>query len=188
MAEMDITAVPYGDIVALHDNHCFIPTVSALALEGVGPFHDIAGDPDLMDKTSFDQVYFPATNQEHIAITPENKLWFMGEIGAGISAVQDLPAAGLDEVVLYPAAPNPFNPATEISFRLAKPGRVSLEIHDLSGRLVRTLVDYQDLEVGLHHAVWNGRGDDGREAASGVYFFRLLAGVHVQTNRLTLVK
>ena len=45
MAQMGNTAVPYGDIVALHDNHCFIPTVSSLALEGVGPFHDIAGDP-----------------------------------------------------------------------------------------------------------------------------------------------
>jgi hypothetical protein len=188
MAQMDTTAVPYGDIVALHDNHCFIPSVSALALEGVGPFHDIAGDPELMDKTSFDVVYFPSANQEHIAITPENKGWFMAEIGAGISSVRDLPVAGSGDVVLYPAAPNPFNPVTEISFRLAGPEPVSLEIHDVAGRLVRTLVDHQDLGAGLHHEIWDGRTDDGREAASGVYFFRLVAGDQTRTDRLTLVK
>jgi len=188
MAQMDTAAVTYGDIVALHDNHCFIPTVSALALEGVGPFHDIAADPALMDKTAFDEVYFPAANQEHIAITPENKVWITTKIEAGISAVEDLPSAGPAGPVLYPAAPNPFNPRTEISFRLTEPGRITLRIHDLSGRLVRTLVDRQGLAAGLHHVVWNGRGDEDREAASGIYFCRLLVGDQVRTNRLTLVK
>jgi len=188
MAQMGNTAVPYGDIVALHDNHCFIPTVSSLALEGVGPFHDIAGDPALLDKTGFDQVYFPAANQEHIAITPENKAWFMDEIGAGVSGVEDLPVASLDRPVLFPAAPNPFNPRTEISFYLSEPGPVSLEIHDLAGRLVRTLVDHQDLGAGLHQAIWNGRAGDGRKAASGVYLCRLKAGSQVKSERLTLVQ
>jgi hypothetical protein len=188
MAQMDTTAVPYGDIVALHDNHCFIPTVSALALAGVGPFHDIAGDPDLMDKTGFDLVYYPAANQEHIAITPENKLWLMDEIGAGVSGIEDLPDLALGGLVLYPAAPNPFNPQTEISFLVSEPGQVNLEIHDLAGRLVRTLVDHQSLGMGLHKVSWNGRGDDDREAASGVYLCRLKTGNQVQSISLTLVK
>jgi hypothetical protein len=188
MAQMDTTAVPYGDIVALHDNHCFIPTVSALALAGVGPFHDIPGDPDLMDKTGFDQVYYPAANQEHIAITPENKWWLMDEIGAGVSGVEDLPDIAVGGPVLYPAAPNPFNPQTEISFLVTEPGQVSLEIHDLAGRLVRTLVDHQSLGMGLHKVSWNGRGDDDREAASGVYLCRLKNGNQVQSISLTLVK
>jgi hypothetical protein len=188
MAQMGNTAVPYGDIVALHDNHCFIPTVSSLALEGVGPFHDIADDLDLLGKTGFDQVYFPAANQEHIAITPENKAWIMDEIGAGVSVVEDLPAVVSGGPVLFPAAPNPFNPRTEISFHLAVPGLVSLEIHDLAGRLVRTLVDHQDLGAGLHQADWNGRTGDGRKAASGVYLCRLKAGTQVRIERLTLVQ
>ncbi len=188
LAQMDTAAVTYGGIVALHDNHCFIPTVSALALGGVGPFHDIAADPALMDKTAFDGVYFPAGNQEHIAITPENKVWITTEIEAGISAVEDLPSVEPTGPVLYPAAPNPFNPRTVISFRLTEPGRVTLRIHDLSGRLVRVLVDRQELAAGLHHAVWNGRGNEDRETASGVYFCRLLVGNQVRTSRLTLVK
>jgi hypothetical protein len=137
MAQMDTTPVPYGDIVALHENHCFIPSVSALALADVGPFHDIAGDPALMDRTEFDQVYFPTVNQEHIAITPENKVWFISEIEAGLSAARDLPGTGVTGTILYPPAPNPFNPRTVISFRLPNPDRVSLTIHDLAGRRVR---------------------------------------------------
>lgn len=76
---------PYGDIVALHGAHSFIPSIAALALDTSDPFYDIAGDPlKLIDDAPFDQVYFPAENQEHIFITPENKDWFIFEIGFGL--------------------------------------------------------------------------------------------------------
>jgi hypothetical protein len=71
---------PYGDIVALHASHSFIPTISALALDSNDPFYDIAGDAQLLDHTPFDTVYYPSDNQEHIEITPQNKLWFMAEV------------------------------------------------------------------------------------------------------------
>lgn len=74
---------PYGDIVALHGAHDFVPSVSALALGTADPFYDIAGDPDLLSHTPFDAVYVPADNQAHVAITPQNKAWFLGEIEAG---------------------------------------------------------------------------------------------------------
>jgi hypothetical protein len=80
----DVTA-PYGDIIALHDNHSFIPTICALALATNDPFYDIAGDVNLLDSTEFDQVYFPAANQEHIEVTAENKGWFLSEIQSGIT-------------------------------------------------------------------------------------------------------
>lgn len=188
MAQMDTTAVPYGDIVALHDNHCFIPTVSALAVAGAGPFHDIAGDAALLDKTAFDQVYFPVANQGHIAITPENKVWFMTEIEAGISAVDDIPYAAATGLILHPAAPNPFNPRTGIGFSLPRSGRVSLRIHDVSGRLVRTVVDDLILEPGQHKTFWNGRNDRGAAVAAGIYFTRLRWDNETRTGRLTLIK
>lgn len=75
---------PFGDIVALHNSHNFIPTISALALPGFDPFHDIAGDGDLLNNTEFDQVYFPSENQEHIEINAQNKTWLLAEIQAGI--------------------------------------------------------------------------------------------------------
>ncbi|MCP4047260.1 MAG: hypothetical protein GY732_14885, partial [Gammaproteobacteria bacterium] len=66
------TTAPYGDVVALHNSHSFIPSVSALDLQGADPFYDIAGDPDLVESTPFDQVYFPVLNQEHIDINAQN--------------------------------------------------------------------------------------------------------------------
>ena len=57
MAQMDSTEAPYGDIVALHDTHCFIPTVSALAIDTADLLYDVAGDPDLLASTPFDAVY-----------------------------------------------------------------------------------------------------------------------------------
>ncbi len=91
MAEMDAVPAPYGDIIALHPAHAFIPTVSALSLAVDDPFHDIAGDSDLLSLTPFAAVYFPVENQEHILITPENKAWFLAELTGPISTV----AAGL---------------------------------------------------------------------------------------------
>ncbi|HKX55103.1 MAG TPA: hypothetical protein VJN01_03335, partial [Xanthomonadales bacterium] len=75
---------PYGDIMALHPSHSFIPTISALALDSSDPFYDVAGDSQLLELTPFQTVYFPDENQEHIDITPENKLWFMAEVQAQI--------------------------------------------------------------------------------------------------------
>lgn len=91
MAEMDAVEAPYGDIIALYPSHAFIPTISALALAVDDPFHDIAGDPDLLSLTPFAAVYFPVENQEHILITPENKAWFLAELTGPSSTV----AAGL---------------------------------------------------------------------------------------------
>ncbi len=84
MQQLADSTAPYGDIVATHDSHSFIPTVSALALNSNDPFYDVAGDQNLLQNTPFQQVYFPVANQEHIDINPENKLWFVGEIPAGI--------------------------------------------------------------------------------------------------------
>ena len=76
---------------------------------------------------------------------------------------------------LSPNFPNPFNPSTAIQYRVPAPGgRVTLSVYDLSGRLVRTLVD-ADKGGGEHVAVWRGLDDRGREVGSGVYFYRLEA-------------
>ncbi len=75
---------PYGDIIALHDRHSFIPTISALALDSNDPFYDVAGDVQLLEHTPFQTVYFPSENQDHIDITAENKLWFMAEVQSQI--------------------------------------------------------------------------------------------------------
>jgi hypothetical protein len=90
-------------------------------------------------------------------------------------------------VELYPAAPNPFNPATTLSFALAAAGPVRLEIYDAAGRLVRILVDEARV-AGRHTVPWDGRGATGERLPSGTYFARLSAAGTTETNKLTLVK
>ncbi len=79
------------------------------------------------------------------------------------------------ETRLMSASPNPFNPATTIAFELAAPGQVSITVYDVSGRMIRSLVDGH-LPAGMHEVTWNGRDRSGATVASGVYFYRLMAG------------
>lgn len=83
--------------------------------------------------------------------------------------------------------PNPFNPATRITFDLSERSRVELSIYDVSGRKVAVLVA-KEMEAGRHEVVWNGRLMDGGVAASGVYFCRLGAGGNVETRKMVLVR
>ena len=88
---------------------------------------------------------------------------------------------------LHPNFPNPFNPSTRISFTLPEPGPVRLEIFDINGRLVRTLIDGH-VGKGLREANWNGRDNSGRAVASGLYFYRLTAGKEKITRKAVLIK
>jgi PKD repeat protein len=84
--------------------------------------------------------------------------------------------------------PNPFNPRTRIAFDLSQPAVVSLQVFDLSGRLVRSLLSEVAMEQGAHEKIWNGRDEFGREVTSGVYFYRLKTGDCATTRRMTLCR
>jgi hypothetical protein len=83
--------------------------------------------------------------------------------------------------------PNPFNPTTKIEFTLAKSGYVTLQIYDVLGRKVRTLVSEQ-LSSGYKSVIWDGKNDDGKDVASGVYFYRLKAGGFSETKKMVIIK
>ena len=83
--------------------------------------------------------------------------------------------------------PNPFNPKTTIAFSLSTPSDVVLEIFDVAGRKVTTLVDGQ-LPAGPYNAEWNGYSDGGERVASGVYFYRLTAGDRETSRKMVLLK
>jgi len=76
------------------------------------------------------------------------------------------------EYVLRQNYPNPFNPSTTISFSLVERGSVRLEIYDITGKKVTTLVD-GERDAGNYSVVWTGQDGSGKQVASGVYFYRL---------------
>ena len=83
--------------------------------------------------------------------------------------------------------PNPFNPATELRYKLGRDEQVVLRVYDVTGQLVRTLVN-EHQTAGSYGVFWNGRDETGREAPAGVYFGRLETDELVQTRRMLLLK
>jgi hypothetical protein len=86
--------------------------------------------------------------------------------------------------------PNPFNPSTTISFNLSNDNALSpvtVDIYNIRGQHVRSLV-HGILTPGEHSVVWNGTDDNGREAGSGIYFYRMRAGDFSETRKMILMK
>ena len=88
---------------------------------------------------------------------------------------------------LDPNFPNPFNTSTQIAYRLASPGSVRLEIYNVLGQPVRTLVN-QFQPAGFYQAPWDARDQRGSEVAAGVYLTRLRHPDGAQTRRLLYLK
>jgi hypothetical protein len=83
--------------------------------------------------------------------------------------------------------PNPFNPSTTITFGLPARARVSLEVFNLLGQKVRTLArEYK--AAGTYQIDWNGRDENGKQVATGVYFYRLQAEDYVAVKKMMLMK
>jgi len=83
--------------------------------------------------------------------------------------------------------PNPFNGATQIRFTLARPADVEVFVMNVRGQRVRTLVDrYED--AGRHVISWNGRGEDGRPLASGIYLVAMKVEGRVFTRKVLLLQ
>ncbi|MBD3160905.1 MAG: T9SS type A sorting domain-containing protein [Candidatus Eisenbacteria bacterium] len=101
------------------------------------------------------------------------------------TGVADLPAR--EGAKLHPARPNPFFPATTFSFELEHADRVLLEVLDLQGRRIRTLVD-GTVGAGRHEITWSGRDEAGREVSAGTYFYRLRAAGITYTRKAVLTK
>ena len=82
--------------------------------------------------------------------------------------------------------PNPFNPATLIQFQIAQASPVSLDIYNILGQKVRTLVN-EPLPAGRYTAVWDGRSDAGSGVSAGIYFYRLQAGDYARARKMVLM-
>lgn len=95
-----------------------------------------------------------------------------------IEEAEELPS----DIALISNYPNPFNATTAITFSLRKSDRVALDIFDLLGRNIQTLID-EYRQAGIHHVTF-----DASDLASGIYFYRLQAGETVESKRMVLLK
>jgi len=103
------------------------------------------------------------------------------------SSVEDLHTP--NKFILSQNSPNPFNSTTTIEFAIpvGKSEHVRLNIYDLRGALVRTLVN-EISSPGVHSALWDGTDETGNKVSSGIYIYRLQAGKFTKSNKMLLVK
>ena len=127
---------------------------------------------------------------------------------AGVSAVYDegesdivefpftYTGVGADNIVNITTAlkgnyPNPFNPVTNIAFSLGEPGHVTLEVYNVKGEKVRTLVDAV-LPADNHVITWNSVDDNNKSVSSGVYIYKMISegnsGEYTSTKKMILLK
>ena len=136
--------------------------------------------------------------------------WTPGPVAAGLHRVTFRVSDGITDVIypvtidveddpvpvdhpeqfvtaLMPAAPNPFNPQTQLRFSVAEAGQVEIVVYDIMGQPIRTLVS-DVRQAGFHTVTWNGRDAVGRAVASGIYITRMHTANTVLTQRMTLVR
>lgn len=108
-----------------------------------------------------------------------------GSLNCSICSVAGAAAGAFASALV--STPNPFNPETTIRFTLDRRGQASLLIYDVSGRLVRRLVD-DELAAGPHEVLWDGRDQSGRSVTPGVYFSCLESAGQSAMRKVVLMK
>jgi hypothetical protein len=83
--------------------------------------------------------------------------------------------------------PNPFNPSTVIDFSIATEGFVSLNVYDITGRMVSTLVE-GNLSIGYHSVIWEGIGSNGMSVSAGIYIYALQTETSSITRKMVFMK
>ena len=143
------------------------------------------GNDNTTDPATGDQVF------SYDNFTTEAKSVYMLEVERliAIGPVEEPPDMDVDEGVTAPVAfnllqnyPNPFNPVTQIEFTLEKPAHTTLSIYNVMGQMVTKLVDMK-MASGKHHVAF-----EAAQYPSGVYFYVLKSGDHVQARKMMLLK
>lgn len=143
-------------------------------------------DPDhgiFMDMLTNNEYTFTSTMEKHkIRIIVTAPVAWVAKEGGDQS---DLPR----EFFLAGPTPNPFNSASRIEFGIpeSEAGPVKIEIFDITGRKVRTLMD-RDLDAGFYDVTWRGVDNSGSEVASGTYFVRFSSPHRDENRRVSLIK
>ncbi|MCK4654864.1 MAG: T9SS type A sorting domain-containing protein [Candidatus Cloacimonetes bacterium] len=88
---------------------------------------------------------------------------------------------------LNPNFPNPFNPETTISFSIIEDCRVTIDVYNIRGQKVKTLVN-EKLNAGAHQVIWHGKDENGKSVSSGIYFYKMNSGRYTSVKKMILMK
>jgi hypothetical protein len=109
--------------------------------------------------------------------------WILSDPFLRLAFIGDLPI----DYCLEPNFPNPFNPQTNISYSLANPGYTTINVFNVLGQKITTLIsEYQ--EAGNYMIVWNGTSSNGEPVSSGIYFYQIKSGDFVESRKMSLLR
>ena len=93
----------------------------------------------------------------------------------------------VSDIKLYQNAPNPFGKQTTISYQLPKTGLVRLNVYNITGQLLKTLIN-QEQPAGRYDVKWNGKDNQNKQVSAGVYIYRLNTGDKTQSRKMVVIK
>jgi len=147
------------------------------------------GSPEMFPETGF----LPPTTRSYVdeSVEPGNEYTYalivVRQEGDDVRSVPVSVSTPIAAFSLAQNAPNPFHPRTSISYTLARPAEVRLDVFTVDGRRVRTLASGHQ-GTGTRTITWDGRDAFGRRVASGVYFYRLQADGRSFTRKMSLLR
>jgi len=106
---------------------------------------------------------------------------------AGVDGETAKEQAVVSTFALFQNYPNPFNPTTKIEYQIPASGHVEIKIYNIAGELVRALSSSEQ-PAGKYSVYWNGKNDENRPAASGIYIYRVVFGNSVLSKKMLLLK
>jgi hypothetical protein len=192
-------------ITAVHTNNFGNISFAVVGPDGTGfGYHSYAGETDLDKRgtkvidngSAFDGLY--SDNQSQVELPAgyegdpgdytedfEGGAYFVAHDSINGTITNEpvkVEAAAIAEVELAQNAPNPFNPTTSISYRIPESGQVTIDVFNIAGQKVDTLVD-GFVKAGSHSTTW-----DASSFAAGVYFYTITVGDFSKTMKMTLLK
>ena len=187
--------VEVGDEVAAYADGLVVGASKVIDVDGMvvlstwGGYHEYG--IDLAGYNEGDQIelrlWKASENRElHIVTDLDNNEYGISPLSVGTATVSSEDAVQYD-FALGQNYPNPFNPTTTISYGVATTGHITLNIYDITGRLVSTLVDGQ-VNAGNHQAVWNGLDDMGMPVSAGVYIYSLQNETSTMNRKMVYIK
>jgi hypothetical protein len=154
-------------------------TISIVALGNTASDGDLGLNLIFRSKLEIEDSYIELTNG-----ALQDGTYGLNQITTPVSVrIETRPEA----YALHENYPNPFNPETTIKYQLPEAGQVRLEVYNMLGQVVKTLVDNQFQNAGRYTLQWDATNNSGQPLSSGVYFYRVLAGGEFQSHKKMLL-
>lgn len=158
-------------------------------VNGVGPISGSGRWGPLEDLTEIEADAYTIGDEIKIESPGRSVQFVLIEGGDNFISATDDETSGLPtHVILQKNYPNPFNPSTEISYSIPRKMQVTIQVYNMLGQVVKTLVDNSTQTTGDYKIRWNGTDNSGAKVGSGVYFCVLKTKTETESQKMILLK